>query len=66
MFTVTPRLVSLNSGYRRIAWAHEPAGNLLSPEASATRTCSGVALVGFSYWHLTLYQQNARMRGHSA
>jgi thiosulfate reductase cytochrome b subunit len=34
--------------------------------ARTMHLCSGVALVGFSYWHLTLYQQNARMRGHSA
>jgi len=34
--------------------------------ARSLHLCAGIALVGFSYWHLTLYQQNARMRGRSA
>lgn len=45
------------------------ASRMDGPWTQGARTlhvCAGVALVGFSYWHLTLYQQPVRMRGRSA
>jgi len=37
-----------------------------TPGARTLHVCAGVALVGFSYWHVTLYEQNGMRRGHIA
>lgn len=37
-----------------------------NPGARTMHLCAGVALVGFSYWHLTLYQNHARIKGRTA
>ena len=34
--------------------------------ARVLHVCSGAALIGFSYWHVTLYQNNAHMKGRKA
>ena len=37
-----------------------------TPGTRNVHLCAGVALVGFSYWHWTLYQQNALSKGRFA
>ncbi len=37
-----------------------------SPGARNLHLCAGVALVGFSYWHWTLYQPTALSKGRFA
>jgi hypothetical protein len=37
-----------------------------SESSRTVHLCAGVALVGFSYWHWTLYQQNATSKGRFA
>lgn len=36
------------------------------PGARTMHVCAGAALIGFSYWHVTLYQNNAHMKGRIA
>ncbi len=40
--------------------------NVNQPGVQTLHLCAGVALVGFSYWHWTLYQSNATSKGRFA